>query len=194
MLVPPEGLAAGAAEIGLPVVLKIPDGSFSLGVYKAGDVDELERLRREVFDNAELVLMQEYVYTPFDWRIGLIDGRPLFACQYFMSKHDWKVVSHDGPRIVEGRWKTFPVEGAPAEVVDAAVRAGAAIGDGLYGVDVKQLPDRVMVIEVNDNPNIEAGVEDKILGRELYRTIMQSFISRIERRRAGAPRAPSTDR
>jgi glutathione synthase/RimK-type ligase-like ATP-grasp enzyme len=183
VLVPPVGLAASAEEIGYPVVLKIPDGSFSLGVYKADDPAALERLRVEVFENAELVLMQEYVYTPFDWRIGMIDGRPLWACQYFMSKHNWKVVNHDGPRMDEGRWKTLPVADAPAAVVDAAVRACAAIGTGLYGVDVKQLEDRVTVIEVNDNPNIEVGVEDKVLGRELYRTILGSLVARIERGR-----------
>jgi glutathione synthase/RimK-type ligase-like ATP-grasp enzyme len=100
-----------------------------------------------------------------------------------MSKHNWKVVNHDGPRMDEGRWKTLPVADAPAAVVDAAVRACAAIGTGLYGVDVKQLEDRVTVIEVNDNPNIEVGVEDKVLGRELYRTILGSLVARIERGR-----------
>ncbi|HEY5622488.1 MAG TPA: RimK family protein [Gammaproteobacteria bacterium] len=194
VLVPPESLKSAAVEVGLPVVLKIPDGSFSLGVYKAGDMDALEQLRREVFGGAELVLMQEYVYTPFDWRIGLLDGRPLFACQYFMSKRNWKVVNHEGSRIEEGRWKTLALDAVPRAVLDAATRAGAAIGDGLYGVDVKELPDRVMVIEVNDNPNLEAGVEDKVLGRELYRTILQSFVARIERRRAGVPRAATADR
>ncbi len=191
VLAPPEGMAAVAAEIGYPVVLKIPDGSFSLGVFKADDPDALERLRREVFDNAELVLMQEYVYTPFDWRIGILDGKPLWACQYFMSKRNWKVVNHDGPRIDEGRWKTLPVAEVPAPVVDAAVRASAAIGTGLYGVDVKELENRVTVIEVNDNPNIEAGVEDKVLGRDLYRTILESLIARIERGRHAPRDRPS---
>jgi hypothetical protein len=38
---------------------------------------------------------------------------------------------------------------------------------------------------VNDNPNIDAGVEDKILKGELYRRIMDVFLRRIERRKAG---------
>ncbi len=186
ILVPPEGLETAAAEIGYPVVLKIPDGSFSLGVFKADDVHALRKLRSEIFANAELVLTQEYVYTPFDWRIGMLDGKPLWACQYFMSKRNWKVVNHDGPRIDEGRWKTLSVSDVPPAVLDAAVRASTAIGTGLYGVDVKELADRVIVIEVNDNPNIEAGVEDKVLGRTLYRTILESLVARIERGRGAA--------
>jgi glutathione synthase/RimK-type ligase-like ATP-grasp enzyme len=36
------------------------------------------------------------------------------------------------------------------------------------------------VIEVNDNPNIDAGVEDATLGDGLYRLILEEFIRRIE--------------
>jgi glutathione synthase/RimK-type ligase-like ATP-grasp enzyme len=70
-------------------------------------------------------------------------------------------------------------------VVRAALRAARPIGNGLYGVDIKQARGQCYVIEVNDNPNIDAGVEDKILTDELYRRIMAVFLRRIERRKAG---------
>ena len=38
------------------------------------------------------------------------------------------------------------------------------------------------VIEVNDNPSIEAKVEDLYLGKELYMIIMQEFVNRLEAR------------
>ena len=41
------------------------------------------------------------------------------------------------------------------------------------------------MIEVNDNPNIDAGVEDAILRDELYNRIMEVFLDRIERSKAG---------
>jgi hypothetical protein len=41
------------------------------------------------------------------------------------------------------------------------------------------------VIEVNDNPNVEAGVEDGVLGATLYERIMAFLIVRIEQRRRG---------
>jgi hypothetical protein len=40
----------------------------------------------------------------------------------------------------------------------------------------------VFVIEVNDNPNIDAGVEDAVLKDDLYRLVMQNLIRRIEHR------------
>ena len=53
-------------------------------------------------------------------------------------------------------------------------------GKGLYGVDLKQTGNRVVVIEVNDNPSIDAGVEDEFIGDELYTLIMQEFINRVQ--------------
>ena len=51
-------------------------------------------------------------------------------------------------------------------------------------MDLKQSGDRVAVIEVNDNPNVDAGIEDRFLGEELYQIIMQEFLSRLEARQA----------
>ena len=41
------------------------------------------------------------------------------------------------------------------------------------------------MIEVNDNPSIDAGVEDAYLGEDLYRRIMDEFLRRMERKRMG---------
>ncbi len=41
------------------------------------------------------------------------------------------------------------------------------------------------MIEVNDNPSIDAGVEDAYLGEDLYRRIMDEFLRRMERKRLG---------
>jgi glutathione synthase/RimK-type ligase-like ATP-grasp enzyme len=67
---------------------------------------------------------------------------------------------------------------------ETACRAAQLIGDGLYGVDIKQVGNRIMVIEVNDNPNVETGIEDAALGMELYRRVARSFRRRIEQARA----------
>jgi glutathione synthase/RimK-type ligase-like ATP-grasp enzyme len=76
------------------------------------------------------------------------------------------------------------VEASPKQVVTTALRAANLIGDGFYGVDLKETPDGVYVIEVNDNPSIDAGVEDKVLGFELYRQIMGSFRRRFDKQHA----------
>ena len=39
------------------------------------------------------------------------------------------------------------------------------------------------VIEVNDNPSIDSGVEDQYLGNQLYASFMEEFLRRLEERR-----------
>ena len=87
--------------------------------------------------------------------------------------------------VRSGGFKTLPIREAPSEVVRLATRASNAIGNGLYGVDLKQSRDRTVIIEVNDNPSIDAGVEDAYLGEDLYRRIMEEFLRRLERKRLG---------
>ena len=65
-------------------------------------------------------------------------------------------------------------------MLDAALKAANLIGDGLYGVDIKETDKGVLVIEVNDNPNIDSGGEDVILKDELYRRILADLIRRID--------------
>jgi glutathione synthase/RimK-type ligase-like ATP-grasp enzyme len=167
-----------------PIVLKVPDGSFSRGVSKAEDRQQLLEITRNLFRESELILAQEFLYTAFDWRIGILNRQPLFACQYFMSKSHWQIVNH-GPsgRFTEGAYKSWRIEDAPGEVIDVALKAANLIGDGFYGVDVKQNERGVFVIEVNDNPNVEAGVEDGCLQSELYELILKEFIRRLDQRR-----------
>jgi glutathione synthase/RimK-type ligase-like ATP-grasp enzyme len=75
---------------------------------------------------------------------------------------------------------------APEIVVRTAVRAANLIGDGLYGVDLKQDGDQCYVMEVNDNPNLDAGNEDGVLKDALYREVMGVFLRRIQERRRTA--------
>ena len=77
------------------------------------------------------------------------------------------------------------VQEVPAKVLKVALKAARLMGNGLYGVDLKQSGDRVVVVEVNDNPNVDSGVEDKWLGDDLYRQVMLEFLRRMEARRLG---------
>ena len=76
-----------------------------------------------------------------------------------------------------------PFEDVPEPLLNTALKAANLIGDGLYGVDLKQVGKKVYVIEINDNPNIDAGMEDKILKDELYLAVMQYFVRRIEEKK-----------
>ncbi|MCK7592835.1 RimK family protein [Pseudomarimonas salicorniae] len=174
--------------LGFPIVLKIPDGSFSRGITKAESLAELKTGAEQLFQHTALLLAQEYMYTEFDWRIGVLNNQALFACQYFMSRGHWQIYNHGATGAAKsGEFRTLPIREAPPEVVKLALRATAPIGDGLYGVDIKAADKRLAIIEVNDNPNIDAGIEDAYLGDDLYRRVMEEFLRRLERKRLGIP-------
>lgn len=176
-----DAAEAAPAELGFPIVLKIPDGSFSRGVVKADNAREFKAQTERLFKESDLILAQEFLFTEFDWRIGVLNGKPLFACQYFMSRKHWQVVNRSASgRVVEGGSKTLAIEDTPRAVVDAAVALAKLIGDGLYGVDLKQNESGVYVIEINDNPNLDAGIEDEVLGDKLYDLIMAEFVRRMD--------------
>lgn len=181
----PLDIAAMVEDLGLPVVLKIPDGSFSRGITKADSAEALEAALGDYFRQSAVVLAQEFMYTDYDWRIGVLNNRPLFACQYFMSKGHWQIYNHKSGKTVSGTSRTVPVQEVPAKVLRTALKAARLMGNGLYGVDMKQSGDRVAVVEVNDNPNVDSGVEDAWLGEDLYRQIMLEFLRRMEARRLG---------
>ncbi|MEQ9642467.1 MAG: RimK family protein [Alphaproteobacteria bacterium] len=169
------------AELGYPLVVKVPDGSFSRGVHKVGDRAAFRKLSRELFRDTDLLLAQEFMPTTFDWRVGVLAGEPLFACQYLMARNHWQIIQHrpDGAAR-EGGFKTFAVADAPAEVIELAVRAAGRIGNGLYGVDLKQNERGIFVIEINDNPNLDTAVEGAVLKDELWRKLLGWFVARLE--------------
>lgn len=173
-------------SLGLPCVLKRPDSSFSQGVIKVADAERLEKELAEFLERSDLVIAQEFMPSAFDWRIGVLDRKPLFACRYHMVKGHWQIVGTDkkGERDF-GKVEAVPLDLAPKKVVSTAVRAANLIGDGLYGVDLKQVDSRVVVMEINDNPNVDHGYEDVILGEQLFVTIVQSLMDRVKRIKEG---------
>src|SRR5690606_15207234 len=146
--------------------------SFSAGVVSAHDAAELQHHLQTFMRDSELVVAQEFTPSEFDWRIGVLDGKPLYACRYYMARGHWQIQkATSANRRSYGRSETLAIRDAPPKVVKLAVKAASLIGDGLYGVDLKEVGGRLMVIEVNDNPSIEAGVEDAVLKDELYLAI-----------------------
>jgi glutathione synthase/RimK-type ligase-like ATP-grasp enzyme len=73
-------------------------------------------------------------------------------------------------------------EHVPSGLLKTALKATSLIGNGLYGVDMKEVNGKYYVIEINDNPNIDAGVEDKILKEKLYQQIMEVFFNRLKQK------------
>lgn len=165
-----------------PVVLKLPEGSFSNGVFKAKNREELIVKLDELLKVSALVLVQEYLYTEFDWRIGVLNGRAIYACKYLMARDHWQIYNHSSKRFFSGSFETLPTFEVPKYVLDSALRAASVVGSGLYGVDIKAVDNKAYVLEVNDNPSIDYKVEDAYLKDELYMQIMAEFNRRLEDR------------
>lgn len=163
-------------QLGTPFILKIPDGSFSIGMKKVNNKAELDEALKVLFDKSSILLAQEFTPTDFDWRIGILNGEPLYACKYYMAKGHWQIYCHYASgRSRCGLVETIPIYQVPRKVLDTALRAASFIGKGLYGVDLKMVNDRAVVIEINDNPSIDHGLEDAILGDELYYRLLNHF-------------------
>jgi glutathione synthase/RimK-type ligase-like ATP-grasp enzyme len=135
-----------------------------------------------MLEKSALILAQEFMPTDYDWRVGVIDGKPLYVCKYYMATKHWQIIKTDEKgKLHEGNFETMSVADAPKGVISTALKACNAIGKSLYGVDIKQVGKKFYVIEVNDNPSIDGGVEDKVLKDGLYDSIMKVFRDRLDK-------------
>ena len=191
-----DNVGRSSTQLGFPCVLKKPDSSFSQGVVKVENEDELAAQLKELFDS-----------VGSDDRPGVLAHDVRLADRHSEQAAALclQVLHGTGPladHSAQARWRhaamggseVLPVEVAPRKAVQTALKAANLIGDGLYGVDIKQSSGNFYVIEVNDNPNIDAGVEDKILEDELYRRIMAVFLRACRTASRGPPNAEWSSR
>lgn len=174
-----------ASKMAFPFILKQPDGAFSKGVFKINSNEEFKKVRATMFEKSDLLIAQEFLPTPFDWRVGIINSQVIYVCKYFMATEHWQIVNWNARKETsrEGEVECIAVDQAPSGLLRTALKATALIGEGLYGVDMKEVDGKFYVIEINDNPNIDAGIEDKILKDKLYSIIMDVFLEKIKVRK-----------
>lgn len=178
-------------ELGFPVIVKLPEGTFSAAVKKAASREELESVTREMLRHSPVLIVQEFVPTPFDWRVCVLDRRPLLACKYHMVEGHWQILRHSGGgRTRYGRVEAVALDAVPEPILELAVEAAGLIGRGLYGVDLKETERGPLVIEVNDNPNLEAGYEDAVEGDRVYEAILDHLLRLLEEKAAVEARKP----
>ena len=169
------------AELGFPLIVKLPQGTFSAAVKKADHERQLETILREMFKDSPLLIVQEFTPTSFDWRICVLEGKILFACKYHQAKDHWQIAQRFASGFTRfGKVEAVPIGDVPASVRKVALKGAELIGDGLYGVDLKETPAGPLMIEINDNPNIETGYEDVIEKDRVYEQIINAFLRRIQ--------------
>ncbi len=180
LVVHPDNAHIVGETLGFPCVLKRPDSSFSAGVVKAKDPEELKAHLTAFFDKSELVVAQAFQPSDFDWRVGVLGGRALYLCKYYMAAGHWQIQKAYGSSVRRyGKVETLAIQDGPEGVVALGVRASNLIGQGLYGVDIKEINGKYFVMEINDNPSIEAGCEDAVLKDALYDELMGYFYERL---------------
>tara|TARA_Y100000590_G_C15672106_1_gene996627 strand:- start:393 stop:1853 length:1461 start_codon:yes stop_codon:yes gene_type:complete len=170
-------------EIQFPCIIKQPDSAFSQGVYKADDIEELKLFANRLFKKTELILIQEYIPTDFDWRIGILNNEILYVCKYYMANGHWQIINNKNGKSEEGKFECISPTNTPEKIKKIALKVSNEIGKGLYGVDLKQKGNDIYFIEINDNPSIESGVEDQILGEKLYDEIAKYFLFECHKKR-----------
>jgi len=155
-----DAMAQLFEELGAPLVLKAPHTSFSMHVDKVDSVPAFEEVAKKYFRRADEIVVQRFVPSRFDWRVTTLNGEVLFVCKYVMPGNSWKIQRNDNGHIIWAKIEAVDPATVDPRLLDTGLRAANAIGKGLYGVDIKEIDGEYVVIEVNDNPNIDAGGED----------------------------------
>jgi glutathione synthase/RimK-type ligase-like ATP-grasp enzyme len=157
-------------KLGSPLVLKEPSTSFSLRVEKVHGVPEFLKTGKRFIKLSDWMVAQKFIESDFDWRVGVLDGEVLYACQYIIPQETFKIQATVNGHLIYCAVKGVPLDRVPGPVLDTAVAAARAVGRGLYGVDIKDRDGIPFVIEVNDNPSLEGGEDEQSPG--LYRKII----------------------
>lgn len=164
-------------ELGSPLVLKAPTSAFSAYVEKVNTPEEFKKESKRFLRLTDGLVVQAFMPTTYDWRVGVLDGRILYVARYHMPKGAWRVYDREEGTGQKkwGRVEAVPLGEAPKELLKVAKQGTAAIGNSLYGCDIKQSGDSFYVIEVNDNPTIYPGYEDS-RAPHLYEDIVRHLL------------------
>ena len=155
--------------LGKPVVIKAPYTSFSKYVEKAASETSFRDITKRFFKKSDVLALQKFTPTAFDWRVGVLNDEVLYVCKYMIPKGRWKhgAKLRGKPTIIWGRTVALKKTNTPEDLKETALKACRVIGKGLYGVDIKEVDGEYVVVEVNDNPSIYAGYEDRC-AKDLY--------------------------
>jgi glutathione synthase/RimK-type ligase-like ATP-grasp enzyme len=160
-------------ELGSPLILKEPSTSFSLRVEKVDDIAAFFKVARRFIKLSDWIVVQQFIQSRYDWRVGVLDGKLLYACKYTIPSDTFKIQASVNGHLVYCGVESVKPEQVPPPVIRLGVEAANAIGRGLYGVDIKNANGDAYVIEVNDNPSIESGEDD------CYPRVFEQIVSHL---------------
>ena len=164
-------------NFGRPVVVKAPYTSFSKYVEKVACETSFRDVAKRFFRKSDVLVVQKFMPSAFDWRVGVLNGEVLYVCKYMVPKGRWKhgAKRRGKPSFIWGRTISLKRENAPVKLKETALKACEVVGSGLYGVDIKEINGDYIVVEVNDNPSIYAGHED-LRDKDVYSKIVAYLV------------------
>jgi glutathione synthase/RimK-type ligase-like ATP-grasp enzyme len=160
-------------ELGSPLILKEPSTSFSLRVEKVDDIAAFFKVARRFIKLSDWIVVQQFIQSRYDWRVGVLDGKLLYACRNTIPSDTFKIQASVNGHLVYCGVESVKPEQVPPHVIRLGIEAANAIGRGLYGVDIKNANGDAFVIEVNDNPSIESGEDD------CYPKVFEQIVSHL---------------
>jgi len=162
--------------LGTPVIIKTPYTRFSSHVEKAHNEKEFTEISKKFLTKSKVLIIQEYIHSDFDWRVGILQNKILYMCKYRIPEGGWKVKSKINGKNVWGDTIALPREMISPELRKICIDLSKCVGDGLYGLDVKETINGYKVIEINDNPSIYEGYEDTA-DKDIYEKIISALVS-----------------
>jgi len=147
-------------DFGTPLIIKEPSTSFSARVEMVKTPEEFFNISKRFIKMSDWIVAQQYIESIYDWRVGVLGGELLYVCKYIIPTVTFKIQASIDGHIVYCDVECVPEKEVPTEVIKAGIDAANAIGNGLYGVDIKNTNGDTCVIEVNDNPSLESGEDE----------------------------------
>ncbi len=168
-----EGWESAVERLGgYPLVVKLVSGRQGRGVALLTGSEEAERARTLLMHQRRGLLLQRY-YPPEsrrDLRVLVIGGRALAAMTLKPAAGEFRGNVHLG-----GAVSNLAPEGEPAEL---AVKATAALGLEVAGVDILQTDEGPRLLELNYSPGFK-GLE-QASGRDIAAELVQFVVSQFE--------------
>jgi [lysine-biosynthesis-protein LysW]--L-2-aminoadipate ligase len=143
----PEATADAAEEIGFPLVMKPVMGSWARMVSRLNDYDALEMAvdSKEEMGNPwqKIYYLQEHVNKPGRDIRAFVVGGEVIAAIYRNSteKSGWTTNASKGAYTTPCPLST--------ELVETSLRAASIAGEGIYGVDLMESENGLVVHEIN---------------------------------------------
>lgn len=135
---------------GLPVIVKLTQGTQGIGVMIAHSMKELSSMLDTMWELGEEIILQEFIAESKsrDVRVLVVGNRPVGAMRRTARKGEFRSNIHRG-----GEGERFELTRA---YESAAVAAAQALGLQVAGIDLLESRAGPKVVEANSSPGFEA--------------------------------------